>query len=124
MSKLRRLLPITRPPYRLDLSYEADFLTLEALLRKGHVRAGLELYKGSLLPKSDAPGIVELRDTLEELLRQAALTSKDPDALLSLSEHFGEDLELWEASLAALPEHDPRRALAAAMQKRVLAAWA
>ena len=124
LSKLRRLVPITRPPYRLDLSYEADFLTLETLLRKGHLRAGLELYKGSLLPKSDAPGIVELRDTLEELLRQAALTSRDPDALLNLSEHFSEDLELWEASLAALPEHDPRRALAAAMQKRVLETWA
>ena len=99
-------------------------MTLEALLRKGHLRAGLELYSGPLLTGSVAPGITEIRDTLEELLRQAALTSGDPDALLSLSEHIGEDLELWEASLAALPEHDPRRAVAAAMQKRVMDAWA
>ena len=81
LSKVRRLLPITRPPYRIGVPFEADFLTVEALLRKGHLRAGLELYKGPLLPESNAPGITEMRSTLEELLRQAALTSQDPDAL-------------------------------------------
>ena len=123
LSKLRRFVPITRAPYRLDTEFEADFLTLEALLRKGHLRAGLELYRGPLLPKSDTPGVTEIRSTLEELLRQVALTSKDPDALLNLSERLEEDLELWEASLEALPEHDPRRAVAKAEFQRVLGTW-
>ena len=123
LSKLRRAVPITRAPYRLDTEFEADFLTLEALLRKGHLRAGLELYRGPLLPKSDTPGVTEIRETLEELLRQVALASKDPDALLNLSKRLEEDLELWEASLEALPEHDPRRAVAKAEFQRVLGTW-
>ena len=123
LSKLRRFVPITRPPYRLAIDFEADFLTLEAYLSKGHLRVGLELYRGPLLPKSDAPGVCEMRQTLDELLRQATLVSQDPDALLNLSERFEEDLELWEASVDALPKHDPRRAVAAAKQRRVLEAW-
>ena len=123
LSKLRRSVPVTRAPYRLDTEFEADFLALEALLRKGHLRAGLELYRGPLLPKSDTPRVTEVRDTLEELLRQAALTSQDPDALLNLSERLEEDLELWEASLEALPKHDPRRAVAMAEYQRVLGTW-
>ena len=123
LSKLRRAVPVTRAPYRLDTEFEADFLTLEALLRGGHLRAGLELYRGPLLPESDTPGITEVRETLEELLRQVALASKDPDALLSLSERLEEDLELWEASLEALSEHDPRRAFAKAEFQRVLGTW-
>ena len=123
LSKLRRHVPVTRSPYRLDIAFQADFLMLERYVRKGHLRAGLELYKGPLLPKSDALGVREMRNDLEELLRQAALASQDPEALLSLSERFKEDLELWEASLEALPEHDPRRAVAAAKHKSVLEAW-
>ena len=123
LSKLRKLVPLTRSPYRLDVAWQADFIDLEQSLRAGRLRAGLELYKGSLLPGSDAPGIVEARETLEESLRQAVLTSGDPEALVSLSEHLGDDLELWEAALAALPQQDPRHSLAAARHKQVLESW-
>ncbi|CAN5886097.1 hypothetical protein BH24DEI2_BH24DEI2_09530 [soil metagenome] len=57
LSKLRRIVPISRAPYRLDVPYEADFLQLETLLREGRLRAALELYKGPLLPNAEAPGI-------------------------------------------------------------------
>ena len=123
LSKLRRHVPVTRPPYRLDIAFEADFVMLETYLHQGHLRAGLELYKGPLLPKSDAPGVNEMRADLEEGLRQVTLASQDPEALLSLAKRFKEDLELWEASLEALPEHDPRRAVAAAKHRGVLEAW-
>ena len=60
---------------------------------------------------------------MEETLRQAVLASSDPEVLLSLAERLGEDMELWEASLEALPKQDPRRALAVAKHKRVLETW-
>ena len=123
LSKLRKLVPITRAPYRLDAPYKADFVDCAAHLREGALRAALELYQGPLLPSSEAPGVVEARETLEEALRQAVLASGDAEALLSLSERFEEDLELWEASLEALPKQDPRRPLAVAKQKRVLENW-
>lgn len=123
LSKLRKHVPLTRSSYRLDVAWQADFSDLEQSLRAGHLRAGLELYKGTLLPGSDAPGIVEARETLEEGLRQAVLTSGDVEALISLSEHLGDDLELWEATLDALPQQDPRHSLAAAKHKRVLESW-
>ena len=123
LSKLRRLVPITRAPYRFDVPYEADFLLLETHLRNGRLRAALELYKGPLLAKAEAPGVTEARETLEETLRQAVLASNDPEALLNLSERLGDDMELWDASLDALPKQDPRRALAVAKQKRVLETW-
>ena len=123
LSKLRRHVPISRAPYRLDVAYEADFLQLAAQLREGQLRGALELYNGPLLPKSDAPGVVAAREELEETLRQAVLASDDPEALLNLSHHFGDDVELWEASLEALSEQDPRRPLVVARHKRVLAGW-
>ena len=92
-------------------------------MRNGRLRAALELYKGPLLYKAEAPGVIEARETLEETLRQVVLASNDPEALLNLSERLGEDMELWEASLDALPKQDPRRALAVAKHKRVLETW-
>ena len=123
LSKVRKLVPITRPPYHLAVPYKADFVDCAAHLREGALRAALELYQGPLLLTSEAPGVVEARETLEESLRQAVLASGDAEALLSLSERFEEDLELWEASLEALPRQDPRRPLAVAKQRRVLENW-
>ena len=123
LSKLRKHVPLTRAPYRLDVAWQADFVDLEQALREGRLRSGLELYKGALLPSSDAPGVSEARETLEEGLRQAVLTSGDAEALISLSEHLGDDLELWEAALDALPKQDPRHSLAAAKHKQVLESW-
>lgn len=123
ISKLRRLVPISRAPYRLELPVQADVAELEQLLRQGRVRAGLERYRGPLLPRSQAPGVIRARETVEESLRQAVLASGDPEALLSLAERLGDDLELWEAALAALPRQDPRYSLASAKQKKVLESW-
>lgn len=68
-------------------------------------------------------GVREMRQFLKELLMQAVREPRETDALLNLSERFKEDLELWEASVEALPEHDPRQVVAVAEQKRILEAW-
>ena len=123
LSKIRRHIPLTRPPYRIDLLYKADFVEIEERLLSGQVRVALELYRGSLLPFSEAEGVAEARDTLEESLRQAVLKSGDPEALISLSERLVDDLELWEAALEALPSSDPRTSVVSAKHKKLLETW-
>jgi tetratricopeptide (TPR) repeat protein len=124
ISKLRRKVPIASWPYRLELAVWADFVELEQHLREGRVRQAVSLYRGPLLPGSDRPGIVEAREVLEEQLRQAVLTSGDAEALLELAERLGEDLQLWEAALAALHSADPRLPLVRARFERIRRAWA
>lgn len=123
LSKIRRHIPLTRPPYRIDIPFKADFIEIDEHLRSGRVRAALELYRGDLLPFSEAEGVVQARETLEESLRQGVLTSGDPEALMSLAEHLVDDLELWEAALDALPTGDPRTSVASAKHKKLLETW-
>lgn len=123
ISKLRKRVAISHSPYRITETFQADFVDLQKALQEGRLRAALELYRGALLERSQAPGVIEARENLQELLRQAVLESKDVEALLSLSEQFKDDLELWEAALNALPESDPRRSLALAKQRRVMELW-
>jgi hypothetical protein len=106
-------------PYGIGVSYQADFLACEHLLGEGRVSEALALYQGPLLPRSDLPGIIEEREVLEEAL----LASENSEALLVLAERLGEDLELWEAALAALPKEDARAPIVRARVERVRQAW-
>lgn len=119
ISKLRRIIPVASRPYRLKVSCRADFLELEKLLQKGRVGEALALYRGPLLPASDAEGVVEARHVLEASLRQAVLASRDVEALMDLANRLWDDLEVWEATLRALPDTDPRYPLAWARAERV-----
>jgi adenylate cyclase len=87
-----------------------------SVLATGEVREAAEAYAGPLLPGSDAPGIVAAREGLEAWLRQAVMTSDDPDALWAWVNAPGnrEDLVAWKRLLAALEFRDPRRSLCAA----------
>jgi putative ABC transport system ATP-binding protein len=123
LSRLRQTIPISNRPYRLDVACHADFTKLTELLGRGEVASAVQLYRGDLLPESDAPGIVELRETLLEAVRQAALTSGDADAIFTLAETQGDDLELWEVALSLLPTDSTRVALAKAQLKRVEKTW-
>lgn len=124
ISKLRRHLPISRPPYRLECKVQSDFMMLEYHLKQGRLRSALELYNGPLLPHSQAPGIAEARTLIEASLREAALQAADPEALLNLAERLGDDLELWEAALTTLPQQDPRYSLVAARCKQLTRSYA
>jgi hypothetical protein len=111
ISRLRGSVPIESQPYRLGGGFRADFLELPRLLRLGKVSEALSIYTGSLLPQSEAPGIVELREILDEQIRQAVLESKDATLLIQLGELMSDDLELWETALRYLPSEDPHRAI-------------
>ncbi|MDF1523547.1 MAG: hypothetical protein P1P87_12140 [Trueperaceae bacterium] len=118
-TRLRGLLPVSDAPYRFTVAYEADLLEVRAQLAAGRVRDAVALLRGPLLPWSEAPGVVEVRGELEDHLRQAALDAADADVLFELAERFADDLELWEATAAALPPGDPRLALARARARRL-----
>lgn len=119
----QRGLGIQGRPYCLESPLRADFLEVRAALARGDLQAALEAYRGPLLPQSAAPGVEELRQELEEALRQAALASEDPEALLLLAQRLEEDLELWEALLKRLPPQDPRRPLVLARMARLRREW-
>ncbi len=123
ISRARRLLRIESRPYRIGETYRADFLEALEHLRTGRVQAALELYHGPLLAESEAPAVVELREHLEESLRQAVLASGDPDAMIDLATQQGDDLELWEETRLHLPPNDPRRPLVNARIRRIRKRW-
>lgn len=120
-TRLRTLLPVSDAPYRFTEPYAVDLLEARRQLAAGRVREAVALVRGPLLPESDAPGVRDARDALDEHLRQAALTAADADVLFELAERLGDDLELWEAAADALPPGDPRLALVKARQRRLRA---
>jgi hypothetical protein len=100
---------------RITLSIDADFLAVQAHLRAGDPRRAAEQYPGPLLPRSEAPGVVELREELDAWVRRAVLSAEDREALWAWLETSSgrDDRPSLKRFLADLPFDDPRRALAA-----------
>ncbi|MBS2963430.1 hypothetical protein KGA66_10260 [Actinocrinis puniceicyclus] len=118
LSRLRHLLGpelLDSRPYRLRMPVEADYLDVARALDRAAVAEAVRAYRGPLLPESDAPGVARLRDRLEAQLRAALLAQREAGPLDAWTRTpWGEDdLQAWEALLAALPDSSPRRALAA-----------
>lgn len=124
---MRRLrvagLEVQARPYRLITPLEADFLELREDLERGNLHRALELYRGPLLPESQAPGIEALRCELEEALRSRVLRARDPGLLYALAQRLEDDLELWEAALETLPPHDSRYPATLAQVRRLRAKY-
>jgi len=58
-------------PYRLAAAVDADFLNVHTALTEGRVRDAALLYRGELLPRSDAPEVREERDLLAAAVHAA-----------------------------------------------------
>lgn len=123
LSRLRRLVPIESQPYRIARPFTADFVELERLLGEGKVREALELYKGPLLPDSEAPGVARIRERLDEAVRQAVLHVGERDLVIRLAKKFPEDLELWERAQEITPHTDPAYPLVRARVRRIQGEW-
>jgi hypothetical protein len=113
LSRLRAILgPIAlhSRPYRLGGPLATDAGDVRALLARGQVAAAVELYAGPLLPLSEAPGIVELRESLHTRIRSAVLAERDPELLLRFadSDHSRADWTLWQDAARSLPESAAR----------------
>ncbi|MCM6775079.1 GAF domain-containing protein [Nocardia sp. CDC159] len=68
-------------PYRLRVHLATDVEALRAALDSGDVDTAVRLYTGPVLPRSNAPGVVDIRDESRVRLRTAVLRSGDPAVL-------------------------------------------
>jgi hypothetical protein len=124
VSRLRSFIPLTSRPYQIGVPFRADFLDLVDHLEQGRVRQALSLYRGPLLPDSEAPAIVELREHIDESLRQAVLASGDHEAMLELAKRTDDqDLELLEAAARHVPQSDPQLPLLRVRIRQIRRDW-
>ncbi|MET0302986.1 MAG: GAF domain-containing protein [Microbacteriaceae bacterium] len=125
MVRLRRALPPEfRPlgrPYRLPVPIELDAQGVLGFLERGAHKVALGSYPGAVLPRSAAPGVVEIRDELATALREALLTGGSVDTLLEYarSDDAAFDREVWAACLRLLPPRSPKRAAVVSRLERI-----
>lgn len=116
LNRLRHLLGdelLVSRPYRLAASIAGDWLAVEAKLAAGDLRGALRAYRGPVLPRSTAPGVVRLREQLHHSLRAALLASREPDLMSTWTRTAwgSDDYEMWLAQRAVVAATSPTRAL-------------
>ncbi|MGP4084453.1 transcriptional regulator [Streptomyces sp. KR55] len=115
ISHLRRALDggVATRRYALTTPVSCDAADVLRALENGDADTALRLYRGPLLPRSEAPGIEEWRTHLEVAVREAVLASARPEHALRYGERVQYDVEVHEHALRLLDRRDTRRALAA-----------
>ncbi|MEZ2388251.1 GAF domain-containing protein [bacterium RCC_150] len=128
MVRLRKVLheldPAAVPesrPYRLPIDLGVDAAQVLSCLQRGAHRIALAVYKGAVLPHSEAPGVVELRLKVSALLREAVLTDGSAEALLKYAglAEAKNDVDVRLAALRLLPPRSPKRAAVVAEVERL-----
>ena len=116
LNRLRHLLGeemLLSRPYRVGAGVTGDWLAAEAMLAAGDLRGAMRTYRGPLLPRSTAPGVVRLRHALENAMRHALLRSGEADlmAAWTRSAWGRDDYEMWVAQRRAVGTGSPMIAL-------------
>jgi GAF domain len=124
MVRLRSLLGgdvLASRPYRLCCEVTSDWAAVAAKLAAGDTAAALKLYRGPLLPQSEAPEVTRLREELHGWLRAAVLASGGQELVVNWTQsRWGaDDLEMWHRQCALLPPRSPLRPRAEAMVERL-----
>jgi hypothetical protein len=128
MVRLRKVLQQLSPdavpdsrPYRLPVDVVPDSGQVLSCLQRGAHRIALEIYRGAVLPRSEAPGIVELRTKVSSLLREAVLTDGSAESLLRYAAlpEARDDVGVRRAALRLLPARSPKRAAVVADLERL-----
>lgn len=96
-------------PYRLRVPVATDVDALRAALDSGDVESALRLYAGPVLPRSTAPGIVDIRDEVRVRLRAAVLASHDSGVLRrwTSSAEGRDDAAAWAAYRGSVDRDSP-----------------
>lgn len=125
MVRLRKALPtglapLSRP-YRLQQPIELDAHRVLGFLQRGAHKVALGAYGGPVLPRSDAPGIVAIREELQATLREAMLADASAETLLDYArtDDALDDLEVWTTVLHMLPARSPKRASVVSRIERI-----
>jgi hypothetical protein len=89
-----------------------DVTAVHDLIDHGQLREAMRRCSGPVLPDSQAPAVVRLREETRAQLRTAVIERGDPVLLLERAQDADchDDIVLWRACLAALPPGSPRRA--------------
>lgn len=116
LNRLRSLLGddvLASRPYRLNSSITGDWLAVEAQVAAGDLRGAMRSYRGPILPRSTAPGVVRLRDQLHLSLREGVRRSGQADLLSTWtrSSWGADDYEMWQAQRSAVGPTSPMLAL-------------
>ncbi|WP_433659590.1 GAF domain-containing protein [Nocardia sp. CA-128927] len=96
-------------PYRLRVHIATDVEALRAALDSGDVDAALRLYAGPVLPRSAAPGIIDIRDELRVRLRTAVLSSGESGVLRrwTAGAEGRDDAAAWAAYRSTVDRDSP-----------------
>jgi hypothetical protein len=115
ISHLRRALDgtVATRTYTLTAPITCDAVQVLRALERGDAPGAVRLYRGPLLPQSQAPAITEWRHYLEVAMREAVLASSDPELALRHGARTPYDIEVHEHALHLLAPGDARRAVAA-----------
>lgn len=116
--RLRKLLLTLAPslvpesrPYRLPRPLVLDAEQVGNYLNRGAHRLALNIYRGEVLPRSEAPDMVRLRGKLALQLREAILSDASAEVLLSYLQlpEAADDVDAWRTALHLLPPRSPKR---------------
>lgn len=105
---------IASRPYRLTVPVRVDALDVLDRVRHGDLAGAVRRYEGQLLPRSDAPLVVERRYHLDVALRTALLTSGTTRELLRFAAVHPFDVEVLEHAVDVAAPADPDRPAAVA----------
>jgi hypothetical protein len=128
MLRLRRVLGAACPalvpesrPYRLPLELAVDARQVLNCLQRGAHRMALNIYRGPVLPRSEAPAVARLRSDVSAQLRGAILSDAAPETLLQYLQlpEAENDAEAWLTALRVLPPRSPKRAAVVARLERL-----
>ncbi|WP_116245464.1 GAF domain-containing protein [Nocardiopsis sp. FIRDI 009] len=115
LARLRRLLGpglLDSRPYRLCRPVRTDVDDVRRHLAAGDHRRALDACPGPVLPSSEAPGVVEVRDALQAEVCAVLTDHASPDVLLAWAERPGwrDDPRAVAAALGAARPDTPRHA--------------
>lgn len=124
LNRLRALLgehALQSRPYRLIGQVSSDWAAVTAELAAGRLADAVRNYAGPLLPASEAPVVVELRERIAFDLRDALLTSGAPELLLAWTQNSwgADDLAVWQRQAELLPAESALRGSAVGAVRRL-----
>ncbi len=120
ISRLRKVVPglvSSNGRYTLTSELCTDAATVTERLSACDYGGAVDLYRGELLPRSTAPGVIAMRYRLHGWIRNALIEHGDAETLQRYARSPGgrDDVQVWRTCLDRLPRGSSQRAEVAAV---------